>query len=242
MIGASLAKTVMIKDSRTKFGCTPPRAPPLNATSRFKAKLTLTIPRLKPTLKNERVLICGRHFGALVRFAISGTSNVGSARSAIYVLRGPPGGAYIIASLLCGVGQRVLKTASYSIQNAMTRFIACIFPYQSRVSLKEAFEGLEPCAGNSHARFLEGWAAARLPGYSVATKESRWGKVRALQRLLTHSYSGKVLAVRRVTENDGKKTPGVDQEIWDTPEKKTQAVHAINQNAKERIWEWGQML
>ena len=52
-----------------------------------------------------------------------------------------------------------------------------------------------------------------------ATKVGRWGKVRALQRLLTHSYSGKVLAVRRVTENDGKKTPGVDQEIWDTPEK-----------------------
>ncbi len=54
-----------------------------------------------------------------------------------------------------------------------------------------------------------------------ATKEGRWGKVRALQRLLTHSYSGKVLAVRRVTENNGKKTPGVDREIWDTPEKKT---------------------
>jgi len=60
-----------------------------------------------------------------------------------------------------------------------------------------------------------------------ATKASRWGKVRALQRLLTHSYSGKVLAVRRVTENQGKKTPGVDQEIWDTPEKKAQAVHAL---------------
>ena len=60
-----------------------------------------------------------------------------------------------------------------------------------------------------------------------ATKQGRWGKVRALQRLLTHSYSGKVLAVRRVTENDGKKTPGVDQEIWDTPEKKTQAVHEL---------------
>ena len=60
-----------------------------------------------------------------------------------------------------------------------------------------------------------------------ATKASRWSKVRALQRLLTHSYSGKVLAVRRVTENNGKKTPGVDQEIWDTPEKKTQAVHAL---------------
>ena len=52
-----------------------------------------------------------------------------------------------------------------------------------------------------------------------ATKASRWGKVQACQRLLTHSYSGKVLAVRRVTENNGKKTPGVDKKIWDTPEK-----------------------
>jgi len=42
-----------------------------------------------------------------------------------------------------------------------------------------------------------------------------------LQRLLTHSYSGKVLAVRRVTENTGKRTSGVDGEIWNTPEKKS---------------------
>ena len=60
-----------------------------------------------------------------------------------------------------------------------------------------------------------------------AVKEGRWGKVRALQRLLTHSFSGKVLAVRRVTENQGKKTPGVDREVWDTPEKKTQAVREL---------------
>jgi RNA-directed DNA polymerase len=60
-----------------------------------------------------------------------------------------------------------------------------------------------------------------------ATKESRWGKVRALQRLLTHSFSGKVQAVRRVTENTGKKTPGVDGEIWNTPEMKIKAVHAL---------------
>jgi len=67
-----------------------------------------------------------------------------------------------------------------------------------------------------------------------ATKASRWGRVRALQRLLTHSYSGKVLAVRRVTENDGKETPGVDREIWDTPEKKTQAVHALKRRVISR--------
>jgi RNA-directed DNA polymerase len=57
-----------------------------------------------------------------------------------------------------------------------------------------------------------------------ATQEGRWNKVKALQRLLTHSYSAKVLAVKRVTENDGKRTPGVDGEVWDTPQKKTQAV------------------
>ncbi len=60
-----------------------------------------------------------------------------------------------------------------------------------------------------------------------ATKAGRWNKVKSLQRLLTHSYSGKVLAVRRVTENTGKKTPGVDQVIWKTPEDKTRAVHAL---------------
>ena len=40
-----------------------------------------------------------------------------------------------------------------------------------------------------------------------ATQQGRWGKVKALQRLLTRSFSGKALAVRRVTENQGKKNP-----------------------------------
>ena len=66
-----------------------------------------------------------------------------------------------------------------------------------------------------------------------AVREGRWGKVRALQRLLTHSYSGKALAVRRVTENQGKKTPGVDRVIG-TPQKRrcrlcmNSSVGAIN--------------
>jgi RNA-directed DNA polymerase len=57
-----------------------------------------------------------------------------------------------------------------------------------------------------------------------AIKEGRWNKVKALQRLLTHSYSGKALAVRRVTENRGERTAGVDGEIWDTPQKKAQGI------------------
>ena len=51
-----------------------------------------------------------------------------------------------------------------------------------------------------------------------ATQAKRWGKVKALQRLLTRSFSAKVLAIRRVTENTGKNTPGVDGEVWNTPE------------------------
>ena len=62
-----------------------------------------------------------------------------------------------------------------------------------------------------------------------ATQEKRWGKVKALQRLLTHSFSGKALAVRRVTENQGKHTPGVDKITWNTPQKKINAVYSLRQ-------------
>jgi len=37
-----------------------------------------------------------------------------------------------------------------------------------------------------------------------ATEAGRWNRARALQRLLTHSFSGRALAVKRVTENKGK--------------------------------------
>jgi RNA-directed DNA polymerase len=60
-----------------------------------------------------------------------------------------------------------------------------------------------------------------------ATKEGRWGKVKALQWLLTHSLSGKALAVKRVTENQGKRTPGIDGEIWKTPATKTRAMLSL---------------
>jgi RNA-directed DNA polymerase len=62
-----------------------------------------------------------------------------------------------------------------------------------------------------------------------ARGEGRWGKVTALQWLLAHSFSGKALAVRRVTENRGKKTPGVDGEVWDTPKKKAQGIKRLRQ-------------
>ena len=62
-----------------------------------------------------------------------------------------------------------------------------------------------------------------------AIQEGRWGKVRALQHLLTHSFSAKTLAVRRVTENQGKRTPGVDRVIWETPAQKATAISTLRQ-------------
>jgi RNA-directed DNA polymerase len=64
-----------------------------------------------------------------------------------------------------------------------------------------------------------------------ATQEKRWGKVKALQHLLSHSFSGKLLAVKQVTENSGKRTPGVDRVVWNTPAKKQAAVQALKQRS-----------
>jgi RNA-directed DNA polymerase len=61
-----------------------------------------------------------------------------------------------------------------------------------------------------------------------AAKAGEWRKVRTLQRLLTNSTSAKALAVRRVTENQGRKTPGVDKQTWDTPDAKWQAVAGLS--------------
>ena len=63
-----------------------------------------------------------------------------------------------------------------------------------------------------------------------AIQEKRWGKVKALQHLLTHSFSGKVLAVRRVTENQGKRTAGIDGATWSTSQQKALAVPSLRQH------------
>jgi RNA-directed DNA polymerase len=62
-----------------------------------------------------------------------------------------------------------------------------------------------------------------------AVQQRKWRKVQALQHLLTHSRSAKLLAVLRVTENKGKHTPGVDRVTWTTPEQKREAVDTLQQ-------------
>lgn len=61
-----------------------------------------------------------------------------------------------------------------------------------------------------------------------AVKEKRWRVVRRLQRLLTRSMSAKFIAVKTVTENRGKNTPGVDGVTWKTPTDKFNAALSLN--------------
>ena len=60
-----------------------------------------------------------------------------------------------------------------------------------------------------------------------AAKNQQWRRVKALQRMLVRSFAAKVLAVKRVTENRGRRTPGVDGETWSTPESKWRAVSRL---------------
>jgi RNA-directed DNA polymerase len=60
-----------------------------------------------------------------------------------------------------------------------------------------------------------------------AVTEGRWNKVRTLQHLLTRSFYAKLLAVKRVTSNQGKKTPGVDGVLWQGARAKWQACLSL---------------
>ncbi|OEZ53681.1 group II intron-encoded protein LtrA [Janthinobacterium sp. HH103] len=57
-----------------------------------------------------------------------------------------------------------------------------------------------------------------------ATSDSDWRRVKALQRWLTHSFCAKAAAIKRVTENQGKRTSGVDRQLWETPQLKHAAI------------------
>ena len=75
------------------------------------------------------------------------------------------------------------------------------------------------------------WVVRRLQlRIAKAIRAGKYGKAKALSWLLTHSRLAKLLAVKRVTENKGAKTPGVDNVRWRTDRQKYAAV----QNLKRR--------
>ncbi len=84
---------------------------------------------------------------------------------------------------------------------------------------------IEPTTGHQHS----GWpginwskveaSVRRLQGRIYRAAENRqWKKVKSLQKLLVRSLAAKFLSIRQVTmENRGKKTPGIDGVVCDTP-------------------------
>ncbi|MGT2469864.1 group II intron reverse transcriptase/maturase [Paraburkholderia terrae] len=63
-----------------------------------------------------------------------------------------------------------------------------------------------------------------------ATRDGNWRRVKALQRMLTRTLSAKLYAVRRVTQNQGARTAGVDRELWDSPESRWEAVGRLKRH------------
>jgi RNA-directed DNA polymerase len=60
-----------------------------------------------------------------------------------------------------------------------------------------------------------------------ALKQMKLHLVRRLQHLLANSFFAKLLAVRKVTTNKGKNTPGVDGVKWTTPRQKMKAALSL---------------
>ncbi len=68
-----------------------------------------------------------------------------------------------------------------------------------------------------------------------AVREGKDSKVKSLQWILSHSYSAKLLAVKRVTSNKGAKTPGVDGVVWNTPARKMRGVLSLKRRGYKAL-------
>ena len=61
-----------------------------------------------------------------------------------------------------------------------------------------------------------------------AVRAGKWHRVRSLQRLLAGSFAAKLLAVKRVSSNRGKRTAGVDGVVLQTPAQKWRQAQQLN--------------
>ena len=117
------------------------------------AKVSRTVPRglddrkvVRLLGRNAKEIICRKRFGVLALFAFSGMNKPDFAPNATSESHGSRVGGFTTASPVCWVVQRVRKTASPPTRRS---------------------KGLSCVQGNLHAQFLEGWAPAMGPGYSI---------------------------------------------------------------------------
>lgn len=96
-----------------------------------------------------------------------------------------------------------------------------------KVSVRKDGSALSHVPDNWHAvdwRRVERNVRGMQIRIAKATREGDWRRVKALQRMLTRTLSAKLYAVRRVTQNQGARTAGVDRELWDSPESRWEAI------------------
>jgi hypothetical protein len=61
-----------------------------------------------------------------------------------------------------------------------------------------------------------------------AVKAKHFHKAKALLHLISRSFYGKLLAILRVTTNQGSRTCGVDKVLWNTPARKWKAIEQLS--------------
>ena len=149
--------------------------------------------------------------------------------------------------LRCSVGDRAgnrvrLQKAEnrFSCPNGVPTSSGCFIARESEESSKGRTQMTVPRTGalpDKAAKWKAiDWQEARQyvrrlqMRIAKAVKERSGGKVKALQWLLTHSFYAKLLAVKRVTSNKGKNTPGVDGILWKGSKAKIQAANTLQRH------------
>jgi RNA-directed DNA polymerase len=105
-------------------------------------------------------------------------------------------------------------------------------PVNSRISITPQGEKLENMQledqwNNIHWKKVEKHVNRLQARIAKAVKNGIWYLVKRLQHLLTHSFYAKLLATRKVTQNRGKRTAGIDGETWSSPESKMKAALSL---------------
>src|SRR5262249_42374783 len=105
---------------------------------------------------------------------------------------------------------------------------------QAEMSAAEMLAGAapEPTPDWHSINWKKVWCTVRRLQARIvkAVAEGRWNKGKALVYLLTHSFSGRALAILRVVRNSGAKTPGVDGVLWNTPAAKSAAFATLRRH------------
>lgn len=76
----------------------------------------------------------------------------------------------------------------------------------------------------------------------IAVKRGNQREIQRIQNQITRSFSARALAVKKVLSNKGKRTAGIDNQLWYTAEQKMEAVnklkHLQNYQAEpvKRVW------